>query len=136
MVKVREYSYMNAPILEALKQKAIEWEKLLIKNCIFPKEIFVWIKEFQNKYYLKLEIDACDQEIQYELSCSSDVNSLISYTINETHFKNFYHNGTKWVREDLPKEKACPTIRAIDDIILDYERKNNPKESEEDYDIF
>lgn len=123
MVSVREFSYKDESILILLQKKAVEWETILNKNCIFPKNIYVWIKEFDAKYYFKIEIDACGQEIQYEMNMVIDKTKLPNLVIDETHFKSFVRNGEKWDRHDLNKDQTAPTIRAIDDII-----KNNEGE--------
>lgn len=122
MVKIRDTSYNDEALLVLLKQKATEWEKLLQQNSIIPKNIYVWIKEFQqNSYYFKIEIDACDQEVQYDMKVVAYKSSLINLKIDEVHFKSFYKEGIKWVRHDLPKEDAAPTLIAIDTLIQSYE---------------
>lgn len=122
MVKIRDTSYNDEALLVLLKQKATEWEKLLQQNSIIPKNIYVWIKEFQqNSYYFKIEIDACDQEVQYDMKVVAYKSSLIKLKIDEVHFKSFYKEGIKWVRQDLPKEDAAPTLIAIDTLIQSYE---------------
>jgi hypothetical protein len=125
MITVREYSYKDESILINLKAKATEWETLLNENCIFPKNIYVWIKEFDKKYYFKIEIDACSQEIQYEMDFVTSKANLPKLVIDETHFKSFVRNGEKWDRQDLSKENTSATIRAIDDIIVSYEESLN-----------
>lgn len=125
MITVRKSTYNDSTILDILKKKATEWEEVLIKNCITPTNIFVWIKEFNKQYYYKIEIDACGQEIQYEMNIIAEKSKLLELEIDETHFKSFRKENGNWKREDLSKEQVAFTIRAIDDIIKTYELSND-----------
>ena len=121
MIKVRENTYNDEAMLLLLKKKATEWETALNDKCIYPEKIYVWIKEFSKQYYFKIEIDACEQEIQYEMQMKTDSSNLPTLIIKETHYKTFYKDGNKWIRQDVSKNEIAPTLFAVDTLVKQYE---------------
>ena len=114
MITLRDYSTptASAEMLGKLMEKAEELKKVVNGNKIEP-DVFVWIKEYAKTFYFKIEFDVNHQELQYDLM----MNDAGKLYLNEIHFKTFVKGRYRYERVDLTKEQACPTLRAIDDLL-------------------
>lgn len=110
-VTVRSENKGTDDMIAMLQTKAIEMICKLRENGIKlkPNAVKIWVKNFGNNFYPKIEFDVDSQELQYDMRLNG--------TINEVHFKTFVTVGDKTKRVDVLKENAHPILIAIDSII-------------------
>ena len=110
-VMIRPESAKEPKIMNMLQQTATRMINILYANGIelSDNSMKVWIKEFDGRYYPKIEIDSYDQELQYDLNADGE--------ILETHFKSFKHTKSYHKRVDLCKEEAHPVLAKIDTLL-------------------
>ena len=111
VVKVRPESQDNPELMAMLRHEvtAMLCKLNAHRFPIYQHMATIWIKEYNGKFYPKIEFDINRQELQYDMNADG--------TINEVHFKSFEVRGNKHVRVDLVRDEACPELIRLDTII-------------------
>lgn len=113
MYKIRNYTANDNWLLTQLANIATMWEAKLHRNCIYPDNIFIWVKDFNGQLYPKIEFDVAGEELQYDMRVNGN-----ALEIGEIHFKSFIKASPyKTIRQDLKPEDAHVTLQAADIII-------------------
>ena len=114
VVKIRPYSATNEPIMNMLKCVTENTIRYLMSNDINLTNVrtFIWIKEYENIYFPKLEFDYAGEELQYDISTDGRI-------IKEVHFKTFAYDNSlkKNKRIDIEKKDANVLLQKIDDLL-------------------
>lgn len=111
---VRPYSVNSASLLSMLDRVSMAMIERITNEGIYlkPNSVKIWVKQYADKLYPKIEFDVNGQELQYDLNHDG--------TINEVHFKKFEKSDDEncvWKRRDIPKHEANRLLRTIDNIL-------------------
>ena len=112
---IRKESYFDPEVMSSLINTARKIARKIDDADIPIKDdtVIIWIKAFdRGEIYPKVEIDAKDQELQFDLDLQGN--------IREVHFKTFVQNPDtkKWERVDVDKNEAERVLQLVYEQII------------------
>lgn len=111
-------SYKDVKMLGALYDRAAEWGKVLKDNGYDPN-MFIWVKDYKDKLYPKIEVNLGQEEVQFELDSYMNV--------REIHIKTFPIINGRRIRRDISSREASNEAQKVITLIAQSEHLRNLK---------